>query len=285
MNWKVSPALTASGTVSTVNNDVKNINGTVANLDNLNSQDARANFNWKLTPSVSAVANVATTNSVRDTGAIPDALNTAVTHRQEIGGGVQWQLSSALALAATTSQVRTDVDLMNANSDITQPSSRQSDQQLSLGLTHRTKAGNWNVQVTQHNLSDPASNNLATQGQTISLQTERQILPNLRIKGTWNIASDNDLANRLANERAARSIEAQWGLSSRSNLSINYSDWNNLQNRPNFATSLGSNQFGLRFNWGSAVKGNGLGLAVEYSKQDTTDPNQRERYKIGLTYK
>ncbi len=285
VNWKVSPELTASGSVSTVNNDVKAINGTTSNLDNLNSQDARANFNWKLTPAISAVANVATTNSVRDTGSLPDALNAAVTRRQEVGGGVQWQLSSALALSATTSQVRTYVDLVNANSELAQPSSRQNDQQLSLGLTHRTKAGSWNVQVTQHDLNDPAVNNLATQGQTISLQTERQILPNLRVKGTWNMASDADLANRLANERAARSIEAQWGLTSRSNLSINYSDWNNLQSRPNFATSLGSNQLGLRFNWGSAVKGNGLGLAVEYSRQDTTDPNQRQRYKVGLTYK
>lgn len=285
LNWKVSPEITATGSVSALNNDVKSASGSSLNLDKLNSQDARANLKWKLTPHVSVLANVGATDSERKVGNVPEVLDATQTHRAEIGGGLQWQLSRALALTATTSQVQVSSDLLRANAALSEPASRLQDQQLALGLAHRTKAGSWNLQVTQHTLNDSASRNLSSKGQTISLQTEHQLLPNLRLKGAWNLSSDADLANRLANERAARSVEAQWSPNSRSNLSINYSDWDNLQSRPRDATSLGSQQFGLRFNWGSAVQGNGLGLAVEYAKQDTIDPNQREHYKIGLTYK
>ena len=285
VNWKVSPDISATAGVTAVSNDLKNLGAGNLNLNNLDSQESRANLNWKVSPDVSLVAKVVSAESTQNVGISVDALNATLTHRQEVGGGVQWQLSRGLAISATTAQVSTDRDLLAFNAKSSQPRSRQNDQQLALGLTHRTQSGNWNLQLTQHDVSDEISNNTQTSGQTLQIQTERQLLPNLRIKGLWNLSSDADLSQRLANERASRSVEAQWGLSGRSNLSVNYSDWNNVQNRSNYASSLSNNQFGLRFNWGSIVSGNGLGLALEYAKADTTDPSQRERYKIGLTYK
>lgn len=288
MNWKLSKSFSAVASYSNSSTGYTNISGSNNFYSDLTKrQEMRANFDWKFSPALSVVANFANANATQDIShnISNKAIDSNLTTRQEMGGGLQWKVSKSLSMSATANQVISSTDFLAASADDPKALARQTDQQLAMGLSRRTSAGSWSLQFTQHSLNDSASSTLNTRGQTLQLQTERTLMPNLKVKGAWNLSSDNDLARRLANERATHNLEAQWGLSSRSNLSINYSDWNTVRQQLGGTAYGGNSQLGLRFNWGSAVKGNGLGLALEYDKRDTPNPLDREKYRVGLTYK
>ncbi|HVF84757.1 MAG TPA: hypothetical protein VM821_02160 [Abditibacteriaceae bacterium] len=288
MNWKLSKSLSGAASYSNLNTSYTTINGTHSFFSDLTRrQEMKANFDWKVSPSLSLVANISNAATAQDISRSSSniAIDSNISKRQEVGGGLQWKVSKTISMSATASRITSDTDLLAAGADDLRPLSRQTDQQLALAISRRTGAGSWSLQFTQHTLNDAASATVNTRGQTLQLQTERKVLPNLKVKGAWNVSSDDDIARRLANERATHNLEAQWALSSRSNLSLNYRDWNTIRQQLGGTSFEGSNELGLRFNWGSAVKGNGLGLAMEYAKRDTPNPLDREKYRVGLTYK
>lgn len=287
MNWKLSKTISMTAGYSMLDTGLRVANGTHINTDDNTRDEGKIGLSWKFSPKLSMVANVANLDSVRDTtdSNSGDALNSTVIKRQEVGAGLQWQMSRTLAVSATMARVGTNNDFFAGGIANSLAVSRQTDQQMALGLSQKTKAGSWNLQFTQHNIDDAVESSTQKHGDSLQLQSERQLLPNLRLKGSWTLASDKDISNRLSSDQATHNVEAQWGLSDRSNLSLNYSDWNTARQQIGRSDYTGSSKFGLNFNWGSAVKGNGLGLAFQYSQSDVPSVYGRDYYKIGLTYK
>jgi hypothetical protein len=211
-----------------------------------------------------------------------DDLN--ITNREAIETGVEWKVTRSMALTASTARTTTERDFLAASGD-TKTLSRLNDEQLSLGLSRRTSAGNWLVQVSNHTLNDSITGNTDTKAQSIKVQAERKVSSNLRLKGTWNVANDVDLARDIFRDTASRNVEAQWSLSPRSRLDLRFNDWENSNSGSDYFKQTGSNELGLKFNWASENNGKGLGLNVEYARRDTPNPDERERYRIGITYK
>jgi hypothetical protein len=251
------------------------------------NKETSADFKWKLSPQISAVAKYSTRDSEQDLKSLLEDENALKeTSRTATEAGVEWKLSRTLALTATASQIKTDRDFTPAGSDTeSRATARLKEKRLALGLSRRTKVGHWSVKVAQHALNDSIGNLTDTSASSLELQAERQLLSNLRLRGTWNLSTDDDLARNLANERASQSVEAQWKVSRRSDLTLNYSNWDTENARADTYTRNGGDEVGVRFNYGASQSGNGLGLSVEYSKRDTPNPEESERYRIGLTYK
>ena len=250
------------------------------------TQEVSADFKWKLSPRISAVAKMASRDASQDLQTLLDNDATNDTSRQSAEAGVEWKLNNSMSLNATASHIRTDRDFTPAGTDSERRAiARLKEQRLALGISRRTKRGNWNLQVSQHSLNDKLGNYTNTSSQSLSLQAERQMTPNLRLRGTLNLNSDDDFARSLSNDRANQSVEAQWKVSSRSNLTLNYSNWDTELGRLDDFSRSGGDEMGLKFNYGASRSGNGLGLSVEYSKRDTPNPDERERYRVGLTFK
>ena len=250
------------------------------------TQEVSGDFKWKLSPRISAVAKMASRDASQDLQTLLDDDATNNTSRQSAEAGVEWKLNNSMSLNATASHIRTDRDFTAAGNDSERRAlARLKEQRLALGISRRTKMGNWNLQVSQHLLNDKLGNFTDSSSQSLSLQVERQMTPNLRLRGTLNLNSDDDFARSLSNDRANQSVEAQWKVSSRSDLTLNYSNWDAEQARLNDFSRSGGDEMGLKFNLGASRSGNGLGLSLEYSKRDTPNRDERERYRVGLTFK
>ena len=251
------------------------------------NQETSADFKWKLSPRISAVAKYSSRDSEQDLKSLLEDENAlGETSRVSTEAGFELKLNSSMSLTATASQIFTDRDFTSAATDAERHAiARLREKRLALGLSRRTKIGSWSVRVAQHDLKDSIGSLADSSAQSLQLQAERQLLPNLRLRGTWNLNTDDDFARSLSNERANQSLEAQWKVSSRSDLVLNYSNWDAEYARRDDFTRQGGDEMGVRFNYGGSRSGNGLGLSLEYSKRDTPNPDDNERYRIGLTFK
>ena len=96
---------------------------------------------------------------------------------------------------------------------------------------------------------------------------------------------------------SARRVEAQLQLSERSRFDLKFRDGAALPSqwlsdplsapfRPANGTtfSSGDREWGARFNAGSAAGGQGLGLALEYARQEHSS-GETDQWRVGLTWK
>lgn len=212
-----------------------------------------------------------------------------MTEEQSADAGLEWKWSRSLALSATAGQTRSARRLMG---DAATPASgfapgADACNHISLGLQRRTAGGSWSIGLSRQlqEAADagsiaPAPTNL-TDG--VQVAGERSLGPGLKIKGSYGVTSNHTLAEQLMESRVARSLEAQWSLDM-GRIDFGVSDSYGMTTALGVVPD-GTREWTARFNLGSANKGNGLGLAVEYALQQQAAAEATPVWRVGVTYK
>jgi hypothetical protein len=252
--------------------------------------NTNADLRWKLSPSLGVFAKhnyTATTQEVLvDEASGSETKNSAVVMTDDVGVEMKVGKSLAVTVSGGQTQSGTATLLAAADSPIT---TKTNDERVAVGIQRRTSGGLFALQMARHSLSDCLKNNTITSAGSMQVNAERKISSTLRLKGSYLWSNSNDLLAQLRLGQATRSAEAQFDLASLgSSFDLTYSDWmgNNNGIDPVTGASLdGARKYGVRVNMGSAVKGNGLGVAVEYTLQDVKIGSDTSYWKVGLTYK
>ncbi|HEX8552901.1 MAG TPA: hypothetical protein VF681_15260 [Abditibacteriaceae bacterium] len=278
--------------------------------------EGKANVRWRLSPSFAvigghsrkAVAQRRKTEVVNteiptaepateaplgneDSPATETALSSQVWDiAQENHGeaGIEWRMSRSLALKATAGQTRIARSMEGAGMEHSLASTEERNR-LALGLERRTNGGAWSIgfarqlQAAQTNL-DKFNEPTGAQTDSVQLAGERNLGPGLRIKGALGLANALTLEEQLLESRTTRSVEAQWSLDV-GRLDLRVGDSNGVKLAGAGSQLDGTREWAARFNLGSAAKGNGLGLALEYSRRDDQSAKDSAMWRVGVTYK
>ena len=277
--------------------------------DALENRDAAgaADLKLRVTPNLSLRANGAlgaaeVVRAGEDFAAIlqaaPDALETAMLREetQTQGGdvGLEWKLNKALSLAATLGNSQTLNWRDEPQNDWTQ-TGQSEENRVGFELKHQTGAG---VLAAKYAARERDDASLADwrRLESVRLRAERPLFAGLRLRATVDLARDGE-ASWDDESGVARRAEAQLQLSKRSRFDLNYRDGAALPNawlsdplsapfRPVGGSQFanGDREWAARFKAGSAAGGNGLGLALEYAKQEKSG-GDNDQWRVGLTWK
>jgi hypothetical protein len=198
--------------------------------------------------------------------------------------GIEWKLSRSLGVTATAGQTRTVRSLTNDSLAPVDPAFAPMESEhnrIALAMQRRTAGGAWSIGFSRQ-LQTQETPFVAEQD-NVQLAGERNLGPGLRVKGTLNLAN-NSSDEQLEESRIARSIEAQWSLSA-GRIDVRVGDSNGSRFAGTGVQLDGSRVWAARLNLGSADKGNGLGLAVEYSQREQQNAPAIPAWRVGVTYK
>lgn len=251
--------------------------------------ETNADLRWKLSPSLGVFAKHnyrATSQDVQvDAAAGTETKNSAVVSTGDVG--LEMKVTKSLALTVSGGQTKTDTAtlLPAAESPI---AAKTTDDRIAIGIQRRTSGGLFAFQMARHSLNDELGNSAITKAGSMQFNAERQVMKQLRLKGSYMWADDNSLLQQLRKAQATRSAEAQFAVPSLGRFDLLYSDWagNNSGVDPVTGASLdGAKKYGVRFNIGSADRGTGLGMSLEYALQDVRVGDNTTTLRVGLTYK
>ncbi|MBV9865154.1 MAG: hypothetical protein JO316_07365 [Abitibacteriaceae bacterium] len=212
----------------------------------------------------------------------PDKLNQNVASDV----GVELKLSHSLALAVTTGQTRTGNSLLRPGADTPDPVLLQDENRTAVSLQRKTGGGMWGISVGQRAIADALKDASNVHSQDLQLQAERQLFSWLRLKGAVGFSNQNDIVQRLADNHTQRSAEAQLALPFLGRFNMKYSDADGAHGPLDAMTNTnGSRQYGISYNLGNTDGKGGLGLAVEYAKQEGVAADSLAKWRVGITYR
>ena len=230
------------------------------------------------------------------TDAETNALLTEETSTQGGDVGVEWNLNSQLAFAATvgTSQTLGWRDDPSASAAWT-PFNQSEENRIGFQLSHRDKAGTLLAKYATRARDDDS---LAEwqRLETVSFQVQRPLFLGMKVNTIVDLAHGND-ASWSDQNSVARHVEAQLQFTRAARIDLKFRDGAALPNQwladplsaPFRPTSggvwnAGDKEFGARINAGSAAGGQGLGLALEYARQESSGKDN-DQWRVGVTWK
>ena len=276
--------------------------------DALENRDANgaADVKWKVTPNLSVRANgaIGAAQTVRagdnfaaslGAGAASTSMLTEETQTQGGDVGVEWKLNREIAVAATvgTSQSLGWRDDPSAGAAWT-PFGQSEENRVGFELSHRDKSG---LLLAKYAARARDNSNVTDwqQLETVRLQAQRPLLFGVKVNTIVDLARGGD-ASWADQNSVARRIEAQLQFSRAARIDLNFRDgaalpksWLSDPMSAPFRSSggnwsSGDKEFGARINAGSAAGGNGLGLALEYARQQHQNAD-KDQWRVGLTWK
>ncbi len=282
--------------------------------DTLENRDANAlaDLKLKVTPNLSFKANgaVGAAQVVRagddfaaslQSGAVESAMSTEETQNQGGDVGVEWNLNKELAFAATvgTSQTLGWRDDSSAGATTAtgpwKPFNQSGENRIGFQLSHKDKAGTLLAKYATRSSDDESLANWQSL-QTLRLQAQRPLFFGMKVNTIVDLAHGND-ASWADQGSVARRVEAQLQFTRAARIDLKFRDGAALPGqwladpssapfRPTGggAWNTGDKEFGARINAGSAAGGNGLGLAVEYARQERKG-SENDQWRVGVTWK
>ena len=222
----------------------------------------------------------------------------SIEETQTQGGdvGVEWKLSGALSVGASVGSSQTLGWRDDPNASDWVSTGQSAENRVGFEVRHRDSAGSLSAKYATR-ARDGLSLSEWHRLETLRLQAERPLLMGLRLKATLDLARDGESASWADESNVARRVEAQLLLSRAARVDLKWRDGAALPNswladplsapfRPTGGAgfSTGDREWGARFNAGSAASGNGLGLALEYARQERAG-NENDQWRVGLTWK
>ena len=285
--------------------------------DTLENRDANAlaDLKLKVTPNLSLKANgaVGAAQIVRagddfaaslqagQNGSMENVMRTEETQNQGGDVGVEWNLNKELAFSATVGTSQTlgwRDDAAGASTAATAPwtpFNQSEENRLGFQLSHKDKAGTLLAKYATRSSDDEKLANWQSL-QTLRLQAQRPLFFGVKVNTIVDLAHGND-GSWADQNNIARRVEAQLQFNRAARLDLNFRDGAALPGqwladpmsapfRPTGggAWSTGDKEFGARINAGSAAGGNGLGLALEYARQERKGTDN-DQWRVGVTWK
>ncbi len=247
---------------------------------------SEAQMRFKVTPNLSLLANGQwqLDAATRLSSAPNDELAPTETARdwaQQATGdvGVEWKLSPALSLSVSAGASRRQALAANG---IPNGGAATEEERRALEVRHRAGDADFRVRLAQRARRD----DLLAAGAPISqwrVEAAHPLVGGMRLKTILDVADD------AKNGQNAHSIEAQLQLARAARFDARYrrgdlpqgllgSEWKSAFDTPQSATQ----QWGARFNAGSAAGGTGLGLALEYARNAGSNPDS---WRVGVQIK
>ena len=301
-------ALTGKINLTATQNERRNLEAAQTGdaLENRNA-NGTAELQLKVTPNLSLKANGAlgAAQIVRagddfaaslQTGAAQNAMLTEETNTQGGDVGVEWNLNKELAFAATvgTSQSLGWRDDPSAP-DAWTPFNQSGENRLGFQLSHKDKSGSLLAKYATR-ASDDESLADWQRLETVRLQAQRPFLFGTKVNTIVDLARGGD-ASWADEGSVARRVEAQLQFNRAARIDLKFRDGAALPGqwlsdplsapfRPagGAVWNAGDKEFGARINAGSAAGGNGLGLAVEYARQEHQGTDN-DQWRVGVTWK
>ncbi len=305
-------ALTGNIKLAATQRERRNL-GAAKTGDTLENRDANAvaDLKLKVTPNLSFKANgaVGAAQIVRagddfaaslQAGAAENAMRTEETQNQGGDVGVEWNLNKELAFSATVGTSQTLGWRDDATADTTAatapwtPFNQSEENRIGFQLSHKDKAGTLLAKYATRSSDDESLANWQSL-QTLRLQAQRPLFFGMKVNTIVDLAHGND-ASWADQGSVARHVEAQLQFTRAARLDLNFRDGAALPGqwladpmsapfRPiGGAWNTGDKEFGARINAGSAAGGNGLGLAVEYARQEHQGTDN-DQWRVGVTWK
>ena len=239
------------------------------------------------TPPVDSVSGESASESVGAAPLFETRRSTWQIARERSGeAGLEWKLSRTLGVTATAGQTRTERSLIGGDFLSAQTAlvpGEDERNRLALALQRRTKGGAWSIGLARQLQDTPATQPLDFTRDDVQLAAERNLGPGIKLKGTLGLAN-SFVSETLAESRTTRNIEAQWSLGA-GRVDVRLGDWNGLKPGSSGVQLDGAKEWTARLNLGSAAKGAGLGLAVEYSERELQNSGPIPTWRVGVTYK
>ena len=278
--------------------------------DALENRDANgaADLKLKITPNLSFKANGAlSATQVERAGAEfaaslqseqNDATANAITI-EEIntqGGdvGVEWNLNSQLAFAATVGTSQT-LGWREEPAAGWTPFNQSEENRVGFELRHRNKVGTLLAKYAARQRDDESLADWQRL-QTVRLEAQRPLFFGMKVNTIVDLARGGD-ASWGDQSSVARRVEAQLQFTRAARVDLKFRDGAALPNqwladplsapfRPAGGSvwNAGDKEFGARINAGSAAGGQGLGLALEYARQQSSGKDN-DQWRVGVTWK
>ena len=229
------------------------------------------------------------------TRATGDAILVEETNTQGGDVGVEWNLNSQLAFAATVGTSQTLGWREEPAAAAWTPFNQSEENRLGFELRHRNKAGMLLAKYATRARDDESLADWQNL-ETVRLQAERPLFFGMKVNTIVDLARGGD-ASWADQSSVARRVEAQLQFTRAARVDLKFRDGAALPNqwladplsapfRPTGGNvwNAGDKEFGARINAGSAAGGQGLGLALEYARQQSIGKDN-DQWRIGVTWK
>jgi len=244
--------------------------------------EGSANLRWQMTPGLALTTSHQSRLDRRSAwDANPNAVHRNLGTRNQSEVGLEWKPSKTYALSLGAGQTRMGEDARRDGSNV--PTSLRDEERATIDLQRRTGGGVWGIRFARQSWEENVRNSDDREADTVSLHGERKLLPWLSLRGSWRLSGeDNYLSSRLS-EQAQREAEAQ--IRSRlGQFAFRYADSSQSQSTLD-GTAIGEGggrEYGLRYNVGAS---SGLGFSMEYSVREERAGQNRNNYRLGVTYR
>jgi hypothetical protein len=243
---------------------------------------ATSNLKWQATSDLALTAAHDAGNRFTTQAPLSDLLLPQTIERENSSSrvGVDWKLTKRFSLSATGGLTRYDEE--TADERLLRKLGNR-DEHYSLNLKNKTVGAQWNIGYERRIALD-LEGDAGALADTLSLGAQTKITSWLKFGGAYRLAQTENLSSGLVSPRSDFAANTTLSLQELGELQLRYTQ---ALSTPEAGVRLGApagaRGYGVRYVLGSSREG--LGLSLDYARQETGGPAAQEQWKIGLTYR
>jgi hypothetical protein len=243
---------------------------------------ATSKVKWQATSDLALTAAHDVGNRFTTQAPLSDLLLERNTERENSSSrvGVEWKLSKRFSLSATGGLTRYDEE---TTSDRLLRRLSNRDEHYSFMLKNKTAGAQWNIGYERRVALDLEGETGAL-ADTLSIGAQTKLASWLKFGGSYRLAQTENMTSGLVAPRSDFSANTTLSLQELGELQLRYTQaLSTPSDGVRLGAPVGARGYGVRYVLGSSKEG--LGLSLDYARQESGGPAAQEQWKIGLTYR
>ncbi len=268
VNWSERAAIVEAGSTPSAPTDTSLI--------------ATSKLKWQATPDLALTAAHDAGNRFTTQIPVSDLLPAQTIERENSSSrvGMDWKLTKRFSLSATGGL--TSYDEETAGERLLRKLSNR-DEHYALALKNKTAGAQWNVGYERRIALD-LEGDAGALADTLSVGAQTKVTSWLKFGGAYRLAQTENLSSGLVSPRSDLSANTTLSLQELGELQLRYTQaLSTPADGVRLGAPVGARGYGVRYVLGSSSKG--LGLSLDYARQETGGPAAQEQWKVGLTYR
>jgi hypothetical protein len=268
INWSERAAIAEAGSTPTAPTDTALL--------------ATSSLKWQATSDFALTAAHDAGNRFTTQAPLEELLPAQTIERENSSSrvGVDWKLTKRFSLSATGGLTRYDEE--TAGERLLRKLSNR-DEHYSFALRNKTAGAQWNIGYERRIALD-LEGDAGALADTLSFGAQTKVTSWLKFGGAYRLAQTENLSSGLVSPRSDLSANTTLSLQELGELQLRYTQaLSTPADGVRLGAPVGARGYGVRYVLGSSNEG--LGLSLDYARQETGGPAAQEQWRIGLTYR